>query len=69
MTRTMRYPLLHKENGVLVGLCFLIYDRPVVEGPCCDSEITTRGVMDAGTLERVDVQSVRHRRRPKWNNR
>jgi hypothetical protein len=65
MTMTMRYPLLHKENGVLVGLRFLIYDRLVVEGRCCYSEITTKGVTDAGTLERVDVQSVRHRRRPK----
>lgn len=62
---TMRYPLLHKEKGVLVALCFLIYDRRVIEGQCCYSEITTKGIMDVGPLEPVDVQRGRLRRRPK----
>jgi hypothetical protein len=45
----MRYPLLHKANGILLGLCFFIFDTPIVEGRWVYSEITTR---ECWTLER-----------------
>jgi hypothetical protein len=51
----MRYPLLHKANGILLGLCFFIFDTPIVEGRWVYSEITTKGVLDIGTLEEIDV--------------
>jgi hypothetical protein len=56
----MRYPLLHKANGILLGLCFFIFDTPIVEGRWVYSEITTRGVLDVGTLEEIDVSLGKH---------
>ena len=56
----MRYPLLHKANGILLGLCFFIFDTPLVEGRWVYSEITTRGVLDVGTLEEIDGSLGKH---------
>jgi hypothetical protein len=56
----MRYPLLHKANGILLGMCFFIFDTPIVEGRWVYSEMTTRGVLDVGTLQEVDVSLGKH---------
>jgi hypothetical protein len=57
----MDYPVLHKDSGIVIGMCFLIADKELLEGEWGFFYINSDGVVDASTVKLVKVERVSKR--------
>ncbi len=59
----MDYPVLHKSSGVVIGMCFLIADKELLEGEWGFFYINSDGVVDVSTSKLVKVEKVSKKRK------
>ncbi len=59
----MDYPVLIKGSSVVIGMCFLIADKTLLEGEWGFFYINSDGVLDASTSKIVTVKRASKRRK------